>query len=400
MKEYTYGKRILALLFIFLTVCFWNRSSSFTVFERVSEFIQANVFGRHTDEFVVATMNNIESEYLDSMEEKNALIDFNGEMARILNVQGYYSYMGMYITDDRYIVSISDQTTTDYEYSEVMKFKNYLDSKGIQLIYVNCPTKYTDDMLFQEEFGIESFSNRNADLFLQRLRDSGVHVIDLREELEEDGLNITDMFYRTDHHWTTRSGLWAAKKMAEGLNEYCGYSIDMTLYDENNYSYREWKECWLGEQGLKLSLRYVGLDDYTEIKPDFPTKLIFRNGEQEVPGTFDDFINEEIYNTDIDVYSAGSWHYSYFFHNVTNCNVDQGKILFLGDSYAHVVEPFLALGVNKIDILSLRGYDGSLSEYIDAGDYDTIIISYAQFMIGAHDDSASSNYEIFNFNKI
>ena len=51
----------------------------------------------------------------------------------------------------------------------------------------------------------------------------------IREKIREDGLDIYDMFYRTDHHWKTWSGLWAAGKIAAGLNECCGYDIDLSL---------------------------------------------------------------------------------------------------------------------------------------------------------------------------
>ncbi len=74
-----------------------------------------------------------------------------------------------------------------------------------------------DDGIFLREFGLECYSNKNADLFLKRISEAGVNTIDLREYILQDGLDIRKMFYRTDHHWVTCSGLWAAGKIAEGL---------------------------------------------------------------------------------------------------------------------------------------------------------------------------------------
>lgn len=68
-----------------------------------------------------------------------------------------------------------------------------------------------------------------------------------------DGLDIYDMFYRTDHHWTTRSGLWATGVLAKTLNEKCGYQIDCSRYNESNYSFTEYKDAWLGEQGRVIA---------------------------------------------------------------------------------------------------------------------------------------------------
>ncbi len=396
IKENTY-KKFLAVGFIITLFIFFIKNESYIAIKRLSEFLMQDPDQISDSEQIY--MSDLEKEYASSIYKKQSFINLNGLMAKALNMQGYYSNIGMYVTDNGYIVSCHPQTSTDYEYAQIMSLKSFLDEKGIHLLYVNEPTKYMDDSITSKDFGIQSYTNQNADLFLQRITDSGVNALDLREKITEESLNIYDMFYRTDHHWTTRSGLWASRKIAEYLNTYCGYSIDISLYDESNYTFTEWKNCWLGEQGRKIAATYVGLDDYTEIKPNFPTSYSFKTVDGLIPGTFDDFINEYVYNTDTDVYTAHSWHYSYSQKNAINNNADYGKILILGDSYAQVTEPFISLGVSEVDSLVLRDLpsDFSLREYINSHDYDTILICYAQFMIGAHDDPTSANYKMFTF---
>lgn len=395
MLQTGYGKKILTLLFILILAMIWIGNDSYAALGKIITSLKQRVLEQHEENAVA--MDELETEYASSLIQQKFLINLNGMMAKKLNMQGYYSDIGIYVSRDKYIVSAYEQTSTDYEYRQVLAFKDYLDEMGIQLIYVNEPIKYLEDDWIAEQFGIESYGNRNADLFLQRISESGVNVIDLRDKIIEDGLDIFDMFYRTDHHWKTWSGLWAAKKIAEDLNEHFGYSIDLSIYDETNYWFTDWKECWLGEQGRVVAASYVGLDDYTEIKPKFETSMAFKTGAGLVEGNFDGFVDEDIYNTDVDVYDALSWHYSYSMRNVINNNVSYGKILVLGDSYDHVMVPFLSLGVSEIDILSLRHFEGSLKEYIAEGEYDTVLICYAQFMIGAHDDPQSANYKMFAF---
>ena len=74
-------------------------------------------------------------------------------------------------------------------------------------------------------------------------------------------------------------------------------------------------------------------------------------------------------------------------------------MLILCDSYGRITQPFMALGVHEVDSLSLRDYDDSfnLRNYILENGYDTVIVAYAQFMVGAHDDETSSNYRLFTF---
>lgn len=403
MTQNNFGKKVLALFFVAVMVFGLITSNAYTALGNIGRYVFGGtiLFSRTEDgeeekQDTAASVSDIGTQFVDSLDSKQDLINLNGAMAKMLDIRGLYSSMGMYVADGDYIVSVSDETSTDYEYEQMVSFKEYLDDKGIDLMYVNIPTKYTDDSLFSREFGIESYSNRNADKFLERISEAGIHTLDLRDELEADGMNIYDMFYRTDHHWTTRTGLWATQKIAEGLNEYCGYSIDTSIYDESNYSMTEWKQCWLGEQGRKIGKSYVGLDDFTVIKPEFETSFTFKKNGKETQGTFDDFVNEKIYNTERDVYKNKSWHYSYLRTDSANNNVDYGKVLFLGDSNSQVLIPFLALGVSELDSVVLRGYKGSIRDLIDSEDYDTVIVGYVQFMIGAHDKPTSANYPMFD----
>ena len=256
-------------------------------------------------------------------------LNINGNFSSIVDMRGYYNDIGIYITEDKYIVSMCEKTTTDYEFEQTVALKEYLDEKGINLIYINQPAKYLDDSMFIESFGKLSYSNRNADLFLKRIREAGINTVDLRDELLNDGLNINEMFYRTDHHWTMETGLWAAEKMAESLNTYAGYNIDLSIYDTEKYNISKQENCWLGEQGMKLSGTYIGFDDYIHITPDFPTSFHFKKDNKE--GNFDDFINYDCYKMSGRASLWSSWHYSYRVLDVINNNVDTGKVLMVCD---------------------------------------------------------------------
>lgn len=395
MDKISNAKKMLACLFIIMMAMFAIRSNAWASLEKMAAYIAQDV------ETGTLTMSGIESEYVSTMLKKQTFININGSMAKALNMQGYYSDMGMYITDNNYIVSASGITSTDYEYEQMVSLKAYLDSIGVNLLYVNAPTKYVDDALFSTQFGINTYSNRNADLFLQRISDAGIANIDLRDNLEEDGLKVEEQFFRTDHHWTPECGLWATQIIAEGLNEYCAYNIDTSIYDKSNYTFTKYENCWLGEQGRKVATTYVGLDDYISVRPNFETHYSFKATNGLVAGTFDDFINEDVYNLENDVYTNPSWHYSYKQLNCINNDVNYGKVLLLGDSYAQVTEPFLSLGVSEIDSLIMRNTDETfcLRTHIQNGGYDTVVICYAQFMIGQHDNPSSANYRMFAFDK-
>lgn len=343
-------------------------------------------------------LHAIENRYNDLFWKKQSLINLNGRLAGLLGIRSYFKNKNIYVTSDKWITGWYGKTSTDYEIEQITDFRNFLDENGIKLLYVNEPVKYIDDSVFEKEFGMASYSNRNLDLFLSRLDKAGIHYIDLREGIKAERLDVKKLFYRTDHHWTTPAGLWATKKIAKGMNDCCGYSIDTSIYDEANYTFTEWKNCWLGEQGRLIAESYAGRDDYTEVKPKFKTSFLFKDNNGLEEGTFDGFVNERVYAPESNMNATPSWHYSYLRRNVINNKVDYGKVLLMGDSYDHVVAPFLSLAVHECDFIILRAYPETfdLRKFILDNGYDTVLICYAQFMVGAH-DYKGANYRMFTF---
>ena len=355
-----------------------------------------------TTETVLEAFKEKTDMILDILPYKTNMVELNGSVMKAAGTRSYYNNMyGINITSDGYNVGRYNETTTDYEVQEIIDFKEYLDEKGIQLLYVSEPAKYIDDKFYTEQFGGESYLNRNTDLFLSRISESGVEYLDLRDNLKKEKIIPNTFFYKTDHHWTVPASKWAAFLVAEKLNRNFGYNIDLSLYDDRAFNKVKYEDCWLGEQGKLVSKSYMGLDDYTMIEPVYDTDYSIISEEQGIveEGDFGIFIDKSFYESTGDYYSAPSWHYSYSScanNTIHNNNVDYGNILVLGDSYEASMIPFLSLGVQNIEVIIPRGIEGSVRDYIENRDYDTVIIAYAQFMIGAHDDESNANYRMFD----
>ena len=85
-------------------------------------------------------------------------------------MQGYYSDQDIFIMDDGTILDSSAKTTTDYEVEQTVALRDFLAEREIPMLYVNEPTKYIDDAFFTNAFARETWSNRNMDKFLSRIR--------------------------------------------------------------------------------------------------------------------------------------------------------------------------------------------------------------------------------------
>ena len=343
---------------------------------------------------------------LEALPCKPALVELNGAFLKSAGTRSYYSRSDQVnITTQGYSVGQYAATSTDYEVEQLVDFKAYLDAKGIDLLYVNEPAKYIDDAFYREQFGGESYLNRNADLFLERIAAARIEYLDLRDCIREEGLDTLSLFYHTDHHWTVPASLWAAGKVAEKLNDAFGYDIDLSCYDPARFNTDYRPNAWLGEQGRKVSKSYLGLDDFALMTPNYPTDFTLYGWDDSVlnAGGFGVFLNEEGLASTEDYYTAPSLHYCYGTDNarlVENHLQESGRILILGDSYQATMTPFFSLGVAQVTSFIPRNKASfgveSIRDLVEDGSYDAVVIAYAQFMIGAHDTPGSANYEMFD----
>lgn len=352
-------------------------------------------------------MEQTNASLLEALPYKTSLLEISGTILKLTGTRSFYneSY-GINVTTDGYCVGQYASTSTDYEVEQITAFKEYLDQKGIALLYVNLPAKYIEDSYFTDQFGGQSYLNRNMDLFLERISQAGIEYLDLRNNIVEQGLDPLSMFYRGDHHWTVPTALWASQQVAEKLNQSFGYNLNLSLYDPQRFSVQFRENCWLGEQARKLSLNYLGLDDFTLMVPEYPTSFTFyrSDGSVQATGDFGIFIDQNALQYSGDYYDGPSLHYAYGTGNcdyLVNHLIDGKNVLILGDSYQQNMLPFFSLGVSKVKAIAPRDKEvfgiKSVRDLVENGDYDIVIIAYAQFMLGAHDDPQNVNARMFDF---
>lgn len=266
----------------------------------------------------------------------------------------------------------------------IVKFDDFLKEKKIPILYIQAPHKINkyDDQIPE---GIKDYSCENIDDYLEQITEAGIDNIDLRKLMKEDGIEHYSMFFKTDHHWTPKAGLWAFGKIAEELNLNYGFDIDKNLWDKDNYNIKTYEKCFLGSQGKRTGIYYGGLDDFDIITPKFETNFEFNIESKNIhrEGEFKEslldlkllqprnFFNSSVYATYINENNA--------FVNIKNKNNKNGKkILLIKDSFACVVAPFLAQGCSDLDIVDLRESDRiDLKEYLANNEPDIVIIMYS-----------------------
>ena len=289
------------------------------------------------------------------------------------------------------------------------EFEEFLENNDIPLIYANagsnvCPF---DDQLFDSP--LEN-SNENADALLKAFNARGIDTIDFREEIKKDGLDWHSMYYRTDHHWTTDTALWAAGKLAQKMNDEYDFSFDTRLFEKNFWNTTHYKDFWLGSRGRRVTLARTGLDDYDLMLPDFQTELILKNPgqDQSLSGDYKEVVMKMDEINGVNEYSGTDYLNAIDAYDCTNTaricgpvlsihnnlTENRKKILLLRDSYSDYLFPFLACDTEEVDSICPDLFNGSIRNYIEKTKPDIEVVLY---WINGVEPLSLDHYHRFDF---
>lgn len=185
------------------------------------------------------------------------------------------------------------------------------------------------------------------------------------------------IFYKTDHHWTTKGAYYAYKE----LGKYMKY----TPYEKDDFYIKKVTDCFYGSLYSKSGFRNINPDSIELYIPKI-------NENYEVEYYDQNRLSKSLY----DMESLNKKDkYTVFFggnHSLIKIRTDndnQKKLLIVKDSYANSMIPFLARHFSEIYVVDLRYYDDSLSQLIENNDIDDVLILYN--VISFFEDSSIVN---------
>lgn len=331
------------------------------------------------------------------LQNKANYINFNGAMARLLHQPVMNERL---MLKNGHLTTFSEKGLTDSYIQNaaenIIRFSKTLEEQGKNFLYVQAPSQISkyENLL---PTGYKDTANSNADKLIAQLRINNVEVLDLREELQNEGISITDAFYVTDHHWLPETGFWAYTKILQKLEAMNATGpIDTYYTNPDNFTFNSYEDTFLGSSGKRTGIYYAGLDDSTIIQPNFDTDITFvipswggltRKGRYE-DISYNQNIDPDYSNPDFykeNVYGLYGWG-DLPLSNWRNVNAPEtAKFLLIGDSYANVPFSLMSLYISSCDEVDMRHFTDDFTEYFDNYDPDTVI-----FLIGS--GSISSNF--------
>lgn len=269
---------------------------------------------------------------------------------------------------------------------QTLTFAKEMQDMGINFLYMEIPSRTGlahNDPEYQKYAGIfDDATQAYGPCIRSRIADAGIPIVDILELYPDIAENVGEYYFRTDHHWLPQTGLMACTALGKALNETCGYAIDTNLFDLENYDDSA-SVKWLGFMGRKATEAYCETEDITILQPLYDTDFTVRisNKNNVITGSMTETLFDRECLTIQNPYTFSA--YTVYGHGdrplisiENNQNHDGKRLLVIKKSFADVMVPFLAAGVDHMDVIDLRSYSGNLHEYIAQTKPDTIVMIY------------------------
>lgn len=334
----------------------------------------------------------VEDEISESMLAKDAFIEIYGGTQLLLDKQEFNNF-AFVKDDDGFLYYGTTYNTLDTEVEtyakRVRRMSEYVEEEGKKFLFVMPLDKNISEFVSSDSVLPISDVNPTMDLFLWRLNQNMVNTLDLRSSLLETGLSHEELFFKTDHHWTTLAAFYAAVDIVEEFEVLWGDDLDSdNLYmNIESYELEILEESVLGSMGKDVGILYSEeYDDMQLLTPNFETDYsytyynssgeeILRTGTFEEALMFTEYLDGSFENTE-GVYLNTANRVDVI---INNLNTDGPKLLVLRDSYFSPVAAFLSPLFSEIHMVWATSqenpsvdFEEYLKENID--DYDYVIL--------------------------
>ena len=290
-------------------------------------------------------MSSITNYISDHLPLRETLLSFKTNVFKLIGVK---RQNGIYYAEDYLIEEYKKPLNNEKIVRVINKFVN--NNPNIKYDFMLVPTtayilknKLSDNLNYDEKETLDYFKNNlNA------------NFIDVSKILLDN--NKEYIYYRTDHHWTTRGANYAYLEYTKNIN-LVPFKYDFKVVSNDFY----------GTLYSKI------LDN--SIKPD-EIEMIIDDNSYEV-----EFKNEKVDSIYNPKYLKEKDKYSYFLDGnkpimtITNKNGND-EILIIKDSYANSFIPLLLKHFYKVHVIDPRYYKNSISNYLKENNINHVLFLY------------------------
>jgi len=358
-------KKVLILLFaiVFILITVGVGFISFT--NLVKFYVNDEV---DYNEWTADLGNKFETDVATTFFEKFEFINLNGVVRNIL---GQREMNGITKLNNGHLIKPQAKKSEEEIKicaDEVIKYAEFCKKQGKLFLYVQ-PNLKVDEDNKQLPAGVEDYSNENINAFLDYLKDAELEVLDIRECMKNDGMDLYDYTYVTDHHWTTGGCFYAFTQIADWIDNKYGVEADARVVNIDNYEIKTYPEWHLGSYGQRTGQYFAGIDDYELIIPTFDVEFTTSDGEEH--SFYESAVNAEEFE-ERDVTSRYTYDRGLERPEGVATTSRDLNLLFISDSYVTGMEPYLKLAYSDYDYQYYP--NGFSADYVIEKDPDIVIL--------------------------
>lgn len=307
-------------------------------------------------------MKDFETYTTDQFVGRDAWIGLKSSMERAL---GKKENNNVYFCDEDTLITRFDQPDATKLSENLNYVNNFVENVDIPVTFSLIPTQAC---IWADRLPAGAPNASQTDLLEQaKAAVPGATWADLYSSLWEH--KDEDIFYRTDHHWTSLGAYYGYTALAEAL----GYTpVPLDAYTETVRSTE-----FYGTVFSSSGVRWVSPDTITTYVPD--TGITVTSYTYDSTGKPVE-VPRSLYDTS---FLSVKDKYSMFLGGnqslgvVKTPNTDKPKLLIIRDSYADSLVPFLTPHFSEIHLVDLRYYKLSLADYIQQNDIDQALVLYS-----------------------
>ena len=307
-------------------------------------------------------MKDFESYTTDQFVVRDSWIGLKSATERVLGKQ---ENNGVYFCDEDTLITRFDQPDSQKVADNLTNVNKFVENVDIPVAFSLIPTQAA---IWADRLPEGAPNASQSDVLAQaQAAVPGALWADLYAPLWAH--KGEDIFYRTDHHWTSLGAYYGYVGLAQAL----GYEpVSLDSYTETVRSTQ-----FYGTVFSSSGVRWVSPDTISTYVPD--------TGITVVSHTYDNKGNpvEEPRSLYVESFLDVKDKYSMFLGGnqslgvVTTPNTDKPKLLIIRDSYTDSLVPFLTPHFSEIHLIDLRYYKLSIQDYIEQNDIDQALVLYS-----------------------
>ena len=288
-------------------------------------------------------------------------VSFRANLNRLL---GKTEQNGVYLGKDSYLLesfNVPDENFTSGVGNALSSFA--LDHPSVKMYMLLAPTAVNILKDHLPSFAPETDQDQYIDMIRTNITNAGMTFIDVRDTFRSHP--DEQLYYRTDHHWTTLGAYYAYNILAQDM------MLDPSLvtYEKLPASTR-FQGTLAAKSGFRQSL-YEELDVFLPVDATSYEYVVTYVDDRKKVASF--YASEKLATRD---------KYAMFFDGnhaqvkIYTPAADDRTLLVIKDSYANSLVPFLSPNYRNIIMIDPRYYYGALDDLIAADEVDEVLFLY------------------------